>query len=279
MKRNLLKYGGLLCGTFLFALAVNLFLIPSKIVTGGLSGIATILYHTLGWIPGMVIGVGNIIMCILAWIILGKNFVFNSLFGIISITFFVSVTEFFPAVTTDLFLSAVFGGILMGVGIGMTFIQGGTTGGTDILSRISQKKHPQLSIGVIMTIVDLIIIGASAAVFKDTELSMYGIISLVVSTAVIDGIIARLNSGVLVFVITTDAEKIKKIIYEYLKRGVTVIEAIGGFSEEKRQVLMCVMKKKEIEALKKIPEITDKNNFMIVTPSKEVFGEGFRYYR
>lgn len=273
------KYVAVLLGTLLFALSVNVFLVPSKIVTGGLSGIATILHYKFGISIGFAVMSGNILLCIIAYVTLGRKFVLDSILGILSITVFVSFTEFLPSLTDDLFLNSVFGGILMGIGIGLTFIQGATTGGTDIISRISQKRHPELSIGFIMTVVDLIIIGASAIVFGDIALSMYGIISLVVSTAVIDGIIASKNSGVLVFVVTENENEIKNLICRYLNRGVTVIDVFGGYSDRKRKLIMCVMKTKEAEELKKTEELRKNGNFMIVTPSKEVLGEGFRYYR
>lgn len=279
MKKHLKKYAIITFGAIIFSLSVNLFLIPSKIVTGGLSGVATILYHTFGIPAGFVVGGGNIIVCLWALHELGLKFVLNSLYGIFATTFFVSVTSFLPTITNDLFISTVFGGILLGIGVGFTFMQDGTTGGTDIVSRIVQKKQPHLSIGLLMTITDLVIISVSYAVFRDFELSMYGIISLVVSTAVIDGIIGKLNSGVLVYIITKDAELMKRAILDSLERGVTIIEAKGGFSEERKQILMCVMKKKDMENLKKTAKITEENSFVIVTPSKEVFGEGFHYYK
>ena len=279
MKKNVKKYMLITVGAVIFSLSVNLFLIPSKIVTGGLSGIATILYHTTGIPAGIVVGLGNIIVCLWALKELGGKFVLNSLYGIFATTFFVSLTSFLPSVTDDLFISTVFGGILLGTGVAFTFMQEGTTGGTDIISRIFQKKHPHLSIGLLMTAVDFVIISISYAVFRDFELSMYGIISLVVSTAVIDGIIAKFNSGVLVYIITKDAEVMKTAIIDNLERGVTIIEARGGFSKEPKEILMCVMKKKDMEELKRIAKITEENSFVIVTPSKEVFGEGFHYYK
>ena len=273
------KYFSMTLGALLYALSVNLFLVPAKIVTGGLSGVATIFYHAFSLSTAAVIACGNILLLILAWIMLGKKFVINTLFGMIVSTLLVSVTDFLPPMTYDPMLASIFGGIIMGAGIGLTFINGGTTGGTDILSRILQHYRPHLSIGSIMMAIDFVIIGISYIVFRDTTLIMYGIISLVVTNAVIDGIIAHLNSGVLVFIVSHDAEKLKKAIMDSLERGVTVIEGYGGYSDEKKQILMCVMKKYDLESLKRITDMNEKDAFMIVTSSKEVLGEGFRYYR
>lgn len=273
------KYLSITLGALLFALSVNLFLVPSKIVTGGLSGIAAILYHKFSVSTFFTIAAGNIILFIFAWLMLGKNFVLQSLYGMIFSTIFVSCTEFLKPMTSDPLLASIFGGITLGAGVGLTFINGGTTGGTDVLSRILQHYYPHLSIGTIMTAVDFVVIGISFFVFRDTALIMYGIISLFVTNTVIDSMIAHLNSGVLVFIVSRNSQKLKEAIIDSLERGVTVIQGYGGYSDEKKQILMCVMKKYDLENLKKIIDVKEKEAFMIVTSSKEVLGEGFRYYR
>jgi len=273
------KYINITIGALLFALSVNLFLVPAKIVTGGLTGIATIFYHTVGLPTYTVIAVGNILFFIIAWFTLGKRFVFNSLYGMAISTLFVSVTDFLPAMTDDPMLSAIFGGIIMGAGIGLAFINGGTTGGTDVISRIIQHYRPHMSIGTIMMAIDFVIIGISYIVFKDMKLIMFGIISLFVTNAVIDGLIAHLNSGVFVIIVSKNSQKLKKAIINEVERGVTVIDGYGGYSNEKKQILMCVMKKYDLENLKRITDMNEKDAFMIVTSSKEVLGSGFRYYR
>lgn len=273
------KYFYITVGALLFALSVNLFLVPSKIVTGGLTGIATIFYHTFSLPTYITISAGNVLLFTVAWFTLGKHFVFQSIYGMAISTLFVSLTDFLPAMTDDPMLCAIFGGIIMGAGIGLTFINSGTTGGTDVISRIIQHYRPHMSIGTIMMAIDFVIIGISYIVFKDMKLIMYGIISLFVTNAVIDGLIAHLNSGVLVIIVSKDSQKLKKAIINEVERGVTVIEGYGGYSEEKKQILMCVMKKYDLENLKRVTDMNEKDAFMIVTSSKEVLGTGFRYYR
>ena len=130
-----------------------------------------------------------------------------------------------------------------------------------------------------MMAIDFVIIGVSYIVFKDMKLIMYGIISLFVTNAVIDGLIAHLNSGVFVIIICKNSQKLKNAIINEIGRGVTVVDGYGGYSQEKKKILMCVMKKYDLENLKKVKDMTEKDAFMIVTSSKEVIGEGFRYYR
>ncbi len=273
------KYSIILSGALLFSVAVNLFMIPAKIVTGGVSGIATIVYYISGISPGIVMGILNIIIGIAAYIELGKKFVVDSLVGIIAIPVFMELTKNFELRFDDLVLSSVFGGILCGIGIGMTFSQGSTTGGTDIVSRISQKRLPSLSIGVILSAIDFVIISISYFVFKDIKLTMYGIATLFISTWVIDFIISKLNGAVVAYIITPKGNGFEKDIINKLGRGVTVIDAKGGYSTEGKEILMCAMKKKELTELRKIAEHEDYKAFIIVSPSTEIQGEGFKYYR
>lgn len=273
------RYFYMTTGAFLYALSVNLFLVPSKIVTGGLSGIAAILFHLYSVSAFYTIAVGNILLFIFAWLTLGKKFVFESFYTMLISTLFISLTEALPPIASDTILCAIFGGIILGLGIGLAFISGSTTGGTDILARILQSRHPHFSIGTIMTIIDFVIIAISYLAFGEIELVMYGIISLFVTNAVIDGIIAHLNSGVLVFIISKNSERLKKAIIGSIGRGVTIVQGCGGYSDEKKQILVCVMKKYDLENLKRITDMNEKEAFMIVTEAKSVLGEGFRYYK
>lgn len=273
------KYSIITAGSFLFALSINLFTLPSKIVTGGISGIATIFYHLFGISTGLTVGILNIMILLFAWRILGRAFVLDSLAAIIMIPLFLQLTEQLPPLTENIFLASVYGGVLLGVGIGLSFSQGGTTGGTDIVSRISQKKYPHLSIGILMTIVDLIIIGASIIAFGNIDLALYGILSLVISTAVIDTIISRLNCAKLIFIITDSKINLESHIFTAINRGVTTISGIGGFSGKTKKILLCVAKQNQVEKLKNAVRTLDEKAFIIVNESKEILGNGFQYYR
>lgn len=279
LKKTTYKYVVILVGSLLFSLSVNLFTLPSKIVTGGVSGIATVLYFLYGWSPGVVVGLTNIAIGLFAYKELGRKFIADSLVGIIAIPFFMELTSNLKPFCNNLMLNCIFGGILCGIGIGLTFSQGSTTGGTDIVSRISQKKMPSFSVGTLLGTIDFLIILVSYLVFGNIELTMYGIITLFISSWIIDSIIAKLNSGVVAYIITTKEKEMKMKIFSELDRGVTVINAKGGYSNDDRKILMCVMKKKELEKLKKLMEMVEEQSFVIVSPSTEVQGEGFKYYR
>ena len=279
LKKLVYKYSIILVGSLLFSLSVNLFTLPSKIVTGGVSGIATVLYFLYGWSPGIVMGITNVVIGIIAYKELGKKFLADSLVGIIAIPLFMEITAGVSVFCDDIMLNSIFGGIVCGVGIGLTFSQGSTTGGTDIVSRISQKRMPSFSIGTLLAVIDFLIIFVSYLVFGDLELTMYGIITLFISTWIIDRIILKLNCAVVAYIITTKEKEMKEKIFKNLNRGVTVINAKGGYSNEEKQILMCVMKKRELEVLKQLMNEVEEKSFVVVSPSTEVQGEGFKYYR
>lgn len=277
--KTLKKYIIIALGSFLFSLSVNLFMLPFKIVSGGLSGIATIFYYRFGISTAITVGISDLVILFFAFRSFGKSFVCDSLVAIILIPVFLSFTEHFPPLTDDIFIASVFGGVLLGIGIGMAFSQGGTTGGVDILSRMSQKKYPHLSIGILMTILDLIIIGFSVITIGNLNLAFYGILSLIISTTVIDAIIGKLNQAKLIFAVVTGSSQIEQELLSFVNRGVTVIQAIGAYSGETKKVLMCVTKPKQAIQLKTMIQASEPNAFIIVTDSEEILGNGFRYYR
>ena len=273
------KYTIIAFGSLLFAISINLFMLPFKLVSGGISGIATILYYLFGISTGISVGVLDLVIILFALKSLGKAFVGDSLVAIILIPLFLGFTERFPPLTDDIFIASTFGGVLLGIGIGLAFSQGGTTGGVDILSRISQKKYPHLSIGILMTILDLLIIGLSVITIGNLDLAFYGILSLVISTTVIDAIISRLNRAKLILAVVTSSSRIEQELLSSINRGVTVLSGIGAYSGEEKKILMCVTKPKQADKFKKMIQSSEPDAFMIVTDSQEILGNGFRYYR
>ena len=273
------KYVIIAFGSLLFALAINLFMLPMKIVSGGVSGIATIFYYLFGVSTGITVGISDLVILLFALKTLGKTFVMDSMVAIVLIPIFLAVTERLPPLTDDIFVASVFGGVLLGIGIGLAFSQGGSTGGVDILSRMSQKKYPDLSVGILMTILDPVIIGLSVITIGNLNLALYGILSLVVSTTVIDTIIGKLNRAKLILAVVDASSQVEQEILSIVNRGVTVISAVGAYSGENKKVLMCVTKPKQADRFKKVIQTLVPNAFLIVTESSEILGNGFRYYR
>ena len=187
-------------GTALTGFAISTMLTPNKIVCGGVSGISTILYQTFNFAPGLTFAIINVTLLLFGVKILGKEFTLKTLFGSGILSLFVQLFSYLPPVTDNIFLAAFFGGTLYGLGIGIAFVSGASTGGTDILSRIIQYFLPSFSIGKLLLAVDGMVITASLIVFKDTELVLFGIFSLFFSTFCVDWLIRKLNISKIAFI-------------------------------------------------------------------------------
>lgn len=268
-----------IAGTMITAFAIGAFLTPNKIVGGGASGISTIFFHTLGIQPGISFFIINIIFLLLGLTVLGKSFIFKTLLGISLLSAFTEVFTLFPIYTENLILATIFGGVLYGLGIGMSFAAGASTGGTDIIGRIIQSKFSFVPIGKMLLFVDGIIIIASFIIFRDIELTLYGILALFISTTSIDFIISKLNISRLAFVITDHGEEISKKLVTTSPRGVTLIDVKGVYTNTEKQMLFCALKESESETFqKKILEI-DETAFIVFSESQRIKGNGFYLYK
>lgn len=266
-------------GTMITGFAIGAFLTPNKVVGGGASGISTILYHTFGIQPGLSFFLINIVFLLLGLTVLGKKFILKTLLGITLLSLFTQIFSFFPIYTENLILATVFGGILYGFGIGMSFAAGASTGGTDIIGRIIQTKVPYMPIGKMLLIVDGIIIIISFFVFRDIELILFGVLTLFVSSYSIDLIISKLNVSNIAFVITDKGKEISEKLVSTSPRGVTLIDVKGVYTGSEKQMLFCALKESESEAFqKKILEI-DETAFIVFSMSQRIKGNGFYLYK
>ena len=266
-------------GTMITGFAIGAFLTPNKVVGGGASGISTILYHTFGIQPGLSFFIINIVFLLLGLTVLGKKFILKTLLGITLLSLFTQIFSFFPIHTENLILTTVFGGILYGFGIGMSFAAGASTGGTDIIGRIIQTKVPYMPIGKMLLIGDGIIILISVFVFRDIELILFGVLTLFVSSYSIDLIISKLNVSNIAFVITDKGKEISEKLVSTSPRGVTLIDVKGVYTGSEKQMLFCALKESESEAFqKKILEI-DETAFIVFSMSQRIKGNGFYLYK
>lgn len=265
-------------GLTLTAMATGLFYLPNGIVTGGVSGIATILYH-FKIPPGLVYLFVNIILLVLSYKILGKTFVINSIIAVLYVSVSVQFFSGFSPVTKNILLASVFGSILFGLGAVLTFMYNANTGGTDIIARLIQAGFSHFPIGKLLLVIDTVIILVSLFIFKDVDLALYGIIGLFISSWVIDFFINFLNSSKLIFVITDKGEKISEAIIKNSRRGVTILNARGAYSMQRKNLLLCALKDKEIPEFHKLVTGIDKNAFIIFTNSEKIFGLGFYVYK
>lgn len=266
-------------GTMMTGFAIGSFLTPNKIVGGGISGISTIIYHTLGIQPGLSFFLLNIFFLVAGLKVLGKKFIVKTLIGITLLSLFTQLFSYLPIYTENLILSTIFGGILYGLGIGMSFAAGASTGGTDIIGRIIQSKFAFVPIGKMLLFVDGIIIVISLTVFKNLELTMYGILTLFISSYSVDYIISRFNVSRIAFVITDKGDEIAQTLISTSPRGVTQIEVKGVYTNTEKKMLFCALKESESEAFQKKILKIDEHAFIVFSESQRIKGNGFYLYK
>ena len=268
-----------LLGTMLTGAGIGVFLSANKIVGGGASGLSTILYHTLGIPLGVSFFALNIIFLLAGFKVLGKEFIIKTLFGTALLSVFTEIFSIFPIHTNNIMLATIFGGVLYGFGIGISFAAGASTGGTDIIGRIIQTKFSHLPIGKLLLFIDGVIILISLIVFKNIELTLYGIIALFISSYSIDFIISKLNVSRLAFVITDKGEEISHKLVTTSPRGVTLIDVKGVYTGTDKKMLFCALKESEAEVFQnKILEI-DSTAFIVFSESQRIKGNGFYLYK
>lgn len=258
---------------------VGVFLTPNKIVGGGVSGISTILYHTFNIAPGLTFFAVNAVLLLMGLKVLGKEFTLKTIIGASLLSVFVQIFSYIPFYTENTMLATVFGAALYGAGIGLGFAAGASTGGTDILGRLIQTKFPTVPIGKLLMAVDGVIILVSLIIFKNIELTLFGVISLFISSYVIDFVIGSLNISAIAFVITEKGDEISKNLVGTSPRGVTVIDVVGAYTSEKKKMLFCALKEGEsADFQRKILEI-DPEAFIVFSKSQRIKGNGFYLYK
>lgn len=266
-------------GTMITAMGIGMFLTPNMIVGGGASGLATILFYTIGVQPGIGFFAINLVFLAMGFKVLGKEFVLKTLLGAFLVSVFVEVFSLVPVYTENTMLATIFGGVLYGGGIGLSFAAGASTGGTDILGRILQSKFSFLPIGKLLLFVDGIIILVSLIIFKNLELSLYGIIALFISSYTIDFVISKLNVSRLAFVITDFGGEIADKLVSTSPRGVTLIDVKGVYTDSPKQMLFCALKESEAEEFQNKILDVDENAFIVFSESQRIKGNGFYLYK
>ncbi|MDD4573892.1 MAG: YitT family protein [Sphaerochaeta sp.] len=280
---HLLELFYIITGSFLTAVGIALFTAPAKIASGGVSGIATILHHTLGFDTGLSILVLSIPLFLLGIAIFGKEYGIRSLAGTLFLSLFTSLLNRFFGYggllsydnVLSVLLSAIFGGVVMGIGIGLVMRSGANTGGTDIVAQILARFTP-LSMGSALFMVDALVIGASGFIFS-LEMALYATITVFITGAVIDRVVLSFgtSSAKTVFIVSEKLEIIQKKILEQLGHGGTILSGVGMYTGLNRPVIMTVIANRKVSQLTNIVHETDKQAFMIVQEAYKVLGEGF----
>ncbi|WP_069648888.1 YitT family protein [Caloranaerobacter ferrireducens] len=273
--RYVVEYIGITIGTIIMALSLNLFLEPNTIAPGGVTGLAIVIKKIVGIDVDITNLAINIPLFIFGLIVLGKAFGAKTLYGTFALSFFIRILPNGNLVN-ELLLAAIFGGVLMGIGLGIVFRFGGTTGGTDLAGAILNKYFPGFSTATFMMSIDLCVVAIAGIVDKKLETSLYSVIALYIIVKVIDLILEGLGYAKAFFIISQYPDKIGNTILEKLNRGVTVLKGRGMYTGQDRDVLLCVVNRSQVTKLKEIVHQIDKNAFVMVADIYEVLGEGFK---
>lgn len=264
-------------GCLLYAAAVNLFLKDAQIAPGGVTGITLVINYLF---PSLSIGtlllLFNIPLFLLGLKKIGGLFLKYTIFATIVLSVFLDLTEALPVFTTDPLLASIYGGVLIGAGLGVVFLRGGSTGGADVIARVLRKYNQELSLGRIILVIDVIVISIATFVFRNINSALYAIITMYVASIVMDAIIYGPDVAKVAYIVTDKHTEINKKIVETLERGTSVLRCEGGYTGVERRIIMCAIKRNQIAEMKRLVQNTDPAAFMIVTNAHEVLGFGFK---
>lgn len=266
-------------GSAVFGLGFDLFLEPNGLNAGGISGLSMALVHILG--TGSV-GVFTLLMNLPLFFIsgkkIGRKFFVLSLLGMTFSSLFMDLFSGLPKLETEPLMGALYGGVLCGLGVGMVFATGGSTGGADIIVRLIKLRWRNVSIGIIDVALDLLVVSVTGIVFRDAALALYSGVAIFVSGQVIDAVVYRFDYSRVVLVISREYETITQAIAKELGRGVTYLHAEGSYRHNQTKVILTAVKKRQLAELKELVDRIDPSAFVIVQEAHQVLGDGFAHY-
>ncbi|MDP4125389.1 MAG: YitT family protein [Bacillota bacterium] len=268
---------GIIIGSAVVSVSINTLIIPNKIADGGVTGIAIILHYLFQWPVSWTVFLLNMPLFILGLRFVGRKFLVFSVVGVSVLSLMLSFTADLPPLTHDTLLSAISGGVLSGIGMGIIFRSRGSLGGTDILA-VLFARTTNFSVGQILLGIDAVIFLGVAILFKP-EMAMYAMIYMFIATKVVDLVQEGLSHSKSVMVVTAHPKRIAGEIMAKLERGVTLFQATGAYSGEAKQVVYCVINRTELSQLKEIVHKQDPLAFLAISEVPEVVGEGFSSWK
>lgn len=277
IKKALIDLLFIMVGTAIYALGLHIFIAPNQIAPGGISGLAIVINYLTNLPIGILQFVLNLPLLIIAIKYLGNDFTIKTLISVLALSANLDyVVAGLPTYVGDPLLSSLFGGAVMGFGLAIVFMRGYTTGGTDIVSRLLQRRFPYMQIGKILFAIDAVIIAISAAVFGQIETALYGMVSVFTSALLMDSVLYGMDRGKVAFIISPKAAEISKEVISQLDRSATIIKSTGAFTNKEGAVLMVAVHRQQYYPLKNIIHDIDPTAFVIVADSSEILGEGFK---
>jgi len=274
--KHLIHYLKLLLGGILYSLSFVMLLYPARVLSGGITGAAMIINLTTGFPIGIALLIMNIPLFVAAFRRLGLFFTLDSLLILVLSSVLIDVLK--PAgilLTADPMLAAVCGGALCGFGTGIILSTGASNGGSEIIAKLIRISRPDYNVGRILLVINVCVVVVYSVMFRQFELSLYSILSMYVSSLMVDATLYGMNASTLVYIISAAHKELARKITLEVRRGVTILYGHGAYTGATRPVIMAVIKKREIADLRKLVEEIDPGAFVIVTQTKEVLGLGF----
>ena len=272
--------GLILFGSVCYAIGFDLFLMLHQVNAGGVSGASMLICAALGWDGGvgiLTLGI-NVPLFLLGYRYLGKRFFAGSIVGTIATSAFIELFARIPAPQTDIMLGVLYGGVLVGLGLGVVFYAGASTGGVDIIASLLRKKFRSISVGNLMLAVDSAVIILTGVVYRDINKTLYSALTLFLCTTVLDAVIFGLNDSTVALIISDSYAVIAREIEDKLARGVTMLSGYGGYTGAEKMVLLVAVRKQQTTQLKMLVERIDPEAFLILQRSHQVLGHGFGRY-
>lgn len=282
MKQKISKilsdYAVITLGAALVGLGYVLFLVDNRIASGGFTGIATVIYHFWNFPVGITVLVMNVPLLIIAIFVLGRDLGLKTVYGMVALSAAIDAFSFMPIMTEDLLLASIMGGAVIGAGLGLIFRMGATTGGTDLAARLVHRFFPIVAVGKFLLFFDIMVVLLSALAFKSYELGLYAGLSIFVTSKVLDTVLVGVDYTKAVYIISDHSQTIADRILKELDRGVTGLNGKGMYTQKEREILLCVMRPRNLMRMKRIVKEVDPRAFVFISDVRDVFGEGFHPY-
>lgn len=266
-------------GCAMFGLGFNLFLEPNGLNAGGIAGFAMSLVNILDFgSVGLITALINLPLFAIAGIKIGKKFFFGSLFGMACVSGFIDLFALLPRPETEPLLGALYGGVICGLGLGLVFSAGVSTGGSDIIVRLLKRKWRNVPIGVITIGFDFVVAAMTGIVFQDINLALYSGVAIFISGQVVDMVVYRFDYSRVALIITARHEVVAQEIAKQLDRGATFLHGEGSYSHKNTKVVLTAVKRQQLAQLKQLVSEQDPDAFIIVQEAHQVLGDGFSRY-
>ena len=269
----------IIVGGMVFSIGFDLFLAPYELNAGGVSGLAQVLVHLFHFgTVGMVTGIMNLILFVVAGVKIGKRFFIGSVLGAAALSLSIDIFTCIPVPEVEPLLAALYGGVICGLGLGLVFATDASTGGSDIIVRLLKRKWQHVPIGTISICFDLVVATMTGIAFGNVTSALYSGVAIYLSGKIVDMVIYAFDNSSVAIIISDAHEIIAEKIMVDLERGVTFLDGHGGYSHSKKNVILAAVKKYQLPELKRMVSEIDPNAFVIVQEAHQVLGDGFSRY-